>query len=477
MPIAEFRSEAHRLVDWIADYLEHGDRFPVLSQIAPGAVRTALPASPPSTGRPFSAVFEEFESHLVPGLTHWNQPTFFAYFSISASGPGILAEFLSSALNQQAMLWRTSPSATELEAVSLGWLRQLIGLPEAFRGVIYDTASVSTLHALASAREAHVPSVRTLGLAGRPALPSFRIYCSEHAHSSVDKAVILLGFGHSTLVKIPADAEYRMRPELLEAAIRTDRAAGRQPMAVVATVGTTSSTSVDPVPAIADVCSREGLWLHVDASYAGVAAMVPGWQWALAGVDRADSLVVNPHKWLFTPVDLSAFYTRHPDTLKAAFSLTAEYLRTPEGSSVENLMDTGIQLGRRFRALKLWAILSYFGRDGLVARLAEHMRLARLFASWVDEAAGWQRLAPVPFSVVCFRARPNALGDDDPAVDAFNERLLDAVNRTGKVFLSHTKLDGRFTIRLAIGHIRTKEEHIGLAWKVLNDEMARLGPA
>ena len=475
MSSQEFREAGHRLVEWIASYLDGEAQHPVLAQVEPGGVASAFSETPPSSGRGFGEIFSEFDRSLVPGLTHWNRPTFFAYFAISASGPGILGEFLSSALNQQAMLWRTSPSATELEAVSLGWLRQLIGLPDTFHGVIYDTASVSTLHALASAREAHVPAVRTLGMAGRPALGTYRIYCSEHAHSSVDKGVILLGFGHSTLVKIPADEQFRMRVDALEAAIVADRAAGRQPIAVVATVGTTSTTSVDPVPAIADLCAREGLWLHVDASYAGVAAMVPGWEWTLEGADRADSLVVNPHKWLFTPVDLSAFFTRHLDTLKAAFSLVPEYLKTSEGSSVENLMDTGIQLGRRFRALKLWMILSYFGRDGLRARLADHMRLARRFASWIDETPGWQRLAPVPFTVVCFRAVPATADRDEAAIDRFNERLLEAVNRTGKVFLSHTRLDGRFTIRLAIGHIRTTDEHVALAWQVLREEAERIG--
>jgi aromatic-L-amino-acid decarboxylase len=405
-------------------------------------------------------------------LTHWNQPGFFAYFAISASGPGILADFLSSALNQQGMLWRTSPATTELESVSMDWLRQLVGLPPSFNGVIYDTASISTLHGLAAAREAHVPGVRELGLAGRT-LPAYRIYCSEHAHSSVDKAVILLGFGHSTLVKIPADDQFRMRPEALEAAIAEDRLAGRSPMAVVATVGTTSSTSVDPVPAIADVCQRERLWLHVDAAYAGVCAMVPGWEWILAGVDRADSVVLNPHKWLFTPFDLSAFYTRHLDTLKAAFSLVPEYLRTSDPGGVPNLMDTGIQLGRRFRALKLWMILRYFGADGLRERLAEHVRLARLFADWVDAAPGWERVAPVPFSVVCFRATPEGIADAD-AVDAFNQQLLDRVNRTGEVFLSHTKLDGRFVLRLAVGNIRTRERHVARAWDLLREAAAGL---
>jgi aromatic-L-amino-acid decarboxylase len=289
-----------------------------------------------------------------------------------------------------------------------------------------------------------------------------RVYCGEHAHSSVDKAVILLGLGHSALRRIPADAEFRLRPELLVPAIAEDRAAGLLPIAVVATVGSTSATSIDPVPAIADICSRERLWLHVDAAYAGVAAMVPGYEWILDGADRADSLVTNPHKWLFTPFDLSVLYCRRMDVLRQAFSLTPEYLKTSEGDAgVKNLMDTGIQLGRRFRALKLWMILRHFGADGLRAHLAEHMRLARLFGGWVDHSDRFERVAPIPFSVVCFRLR----GDAD---DAAHQRVLDAVNASGEVFLSHTKLDGRFVLRLAIGNINTKEAHVARAWELLN---------
>jgi len=375
----------------------------------------------------------------------------------------VLAEFLSAALNQQAMLWRTSPAATELEEVALGWLRRLIGLPEAFEGVIYDTASISTLHALAAAREAAVPGVRTAGLAGRQDLSGVRVYCSEHAHSSVDKAVILLGLGQDALRRVPADVQFRMRADLLGAAIAEDRAAGLLPIAAVATVGSTSSTSVDPVEAVAEICARERIWLHVDAAYAGVAAMVPGYEWILQGAGRADSLVVNPHKWLFTPFDLSVLYCRRMDVLRQAFSLTPEYLKTSEGEAgVKNLMDTGIQLGRRFRALKLWMVLRHFGAEGLRSHLAEHMRLARTFAAWVDASDRYERVAPVPFSVVCFRLRAPAAGDAEHA------RILDCVNASGDVFLSHTKLDGRYVLRLAIGNINTTERHVARAWELLN---------
>jgi aromatic-L-amino-acid decarboxylase len=471
MDPADFRRHAHHVADWIADYLSGSEKYPVLPRVQPGDIRASLPATAPESGEPFEAIFADFERLIVPGLTHWNHPGFFAYFAITASAPGILGEFLSAALNQQAMLWRTSPAATELEEVALGWLRRLLGLPDEFEGVIYDTASISSLHALAAAREQAVPGVREAGLSGRADVPALRVYGSEHAHSSIDKAVILLGLGHRALRKIPADAQYRMRPDALADAIAEDRAAGLLPIAVVATVGTTSTTSVDPVPYIAEICAREHLWLHVDAAYAGVTAMVPGFERTLDGCDRADSLVVNPHKWLFTPFDLSAFYTRRMDMLRAAFSLTPEYLRTAETGRVRNLMDTGVQLGRRFRALKLWMILRHFGAQGLRERIAEHIRLAQVFAGWVDADPDFERMAPTPFSVVCFRARPAGQTWSEADLERLNADLLDAVNASGEVFLSHTKLDGRFVLRLAVGHIRTEERHVRRAWELVQKRL------
>jgi aromatic-L-amino-acid decarboxylase len=468
----EFRRNAHGLVDWIADYLIDPSRYPVLSRVRPGEITASLPARAPADGESFDAIFADFERVLLPGITHWNHPGFFAYFAITGSAPGILADLLSSALNVQAMLWRTSPAATELEQVALGWLRDLLGLPSTFEGVIYDTASISTLHALAAARERHVPAVRTRGLAGRPDLPRVRVYSSTETHSSIEKALMTLGLGQESLRKIEVDGEYRMKSDALARAIASDRAAGWLPIAAIATVGTTSSTSVDPVKAIAQVCRHEGIWLHVDAAYAGVAAMVPGYEWILDGAEDADSLVVNPHKWLFTPFDLSAFYTRHMDLVRSAFALTPEYLRTVEAQPVKNLMDTGIQLGRRFRALKLWMVLRHFGANGVRARLAEHMRLATLFAGWVDASPGFERMAPAPFSVVCFRAAPSGLSATD--TDRLNERLLESVNHTGEIFISHTRLDGRYTLRLAIGNLHTTEEHVRRAWNLLQQHAAQL---
>ena len=457
MDPVEFRRQAHALVDWIATYLEEVERYPVVPRVSPGDVRAALPAQAPEHGEPFEQVLADFDRVLVPALTHWNHPGFLAYFASSASPPGVLGEMLAGALNQQAMLWKTSPASTELEETTLGWLRQLVGLPDGFEGVIYDTASVSTLHALAAAREQALPQVRAHGLlaAGRP----LRVYASEHAHSSVDKAIMTLGFGLDALRKIPTDAEFRMRADALAAAIDEDVANGMLPIAVVATIGTTSTTSVDPVSAVADVCGSRGVWLHVDAAYAGVAAMVAELRPLYDGWERADSIVMNPHKWLFTPMDISVLFCRRMTVLRAAFSLVPDFLKTAEGDAgVRNLMDTGIQLGRRFRSLKLWMVMRDFGAEGMRAVYREHLRLARLFASWVDADARFERVAPVPFSVVGFRLR---------GADALSQQLMEAVNTTGEVYLSHTRLDGRFVIRLAIGHYRTEQRHVERAWALL----------
>ena len=472
MDPSEFRRNGHALVEWIAEYLSGSEQYPVLPRVAPGEVRGALPDRAPERGEPFERIFDDFERVLVPALTHWNHPGFFAYFPATTSASGVLADFLSAALNQNAMLWRTSPAATELEELSLAWLRRLLGLPDAFEGVIYDTASISSMHALAAARQTAVPEVRERGLA-RPDIAPLRIYCSEQAHSSIDKAVLTLGFGLSSLRKIAVDATFNMRADALRAAIDEDRRAGVTPVAVVATIGTTSSTGIDPVAAIADICREQRIWLHVDAAYAGVTAMLPECARHFAGWDRADSIVVNPHKWLFTPFDLSAFYCRRMNVVREAFSLVPDYLETAEGSAgVHNLMDTGIQLGRRFRSLKLWMILRHFGAERLREVLREHIRLAQQFAARVDEHPDFERLAPVPFATVCFRAKPHGIALSAPELDRFNERVLDAVNSNGDVFLSHTRLKGTFVIRISIGHLRTTAAHTGRAWDLLVEHTA-----
>ncbi|HXT16836.1 MAG TPA: pyridoxal-dependent decarboxylase [Gemmatimonadaceae bacterium] len=461
------------ILDWIAEYLEHPEKFPVLSRVAPGEIRASLPSSPPRAAEPLETIIGDFESKILPGITHWNHPAFFGYFATSSSIPGILGEMLVSALDVKAMLWKTSPAATELEQVVTDWLRQMLGLSGEWFGITTDTASISSMLALAAAREARPElAIRERGMAGRADLPRLRVYASPHAHSSVDKAALALGLGLENVVKVDDDDEFRMRPEALERAIADDRAQGYLPLACVATVGTTGMTSIDPVPAIAAIAKREGVWLHVDGAYGGMLAIVPEYRFVLDGVEGADSLVVNPHKWLFTPFDCSAFYIKRPDVLKRAFSLVPEYLVTREQDDVVNYMDYGVQLGRRFRALKLWMIIRAFGVDGLADRLREHCELAREFASWVAKSSDWELMAPVPFSLVCFRYTANGLGDD--GADRRNEAIMHAVNAGGDVFLSHTKIDGRFTLRLAVGNIRTEKKHVRLAWDRLNEASARL---
>jgi aromatic-L-amino-acid decarboxylase len=485
MSCEDFRVHGHRVIDWVADYLAHPDRHPVLSQVEPGYLKSATPDAPPVRGESMSQILGDLDRLIVPGVSHWNHPAFFAYFDTSASGPGILGELLSAAFNVNAMLWRTSPAATELEEVTLAWLQKMLGLSGEFEGVIYDTASISSLCAIAAAREAVTElEVRTEGLAAIPdgsAAPiRLRLYCSEQAHSSIDKAVITLGIGQTGIRKIPVDGEFRMKPDDLARAVEEDRSRGWRPFCVVATVGTTSTTSVDPVRPIAQICEREGLWLHVDAAYGGSAAILPEMKWLLDGCERADSLVVNPHKWLFVPVDLSALYCRRMDVLKQAFSLVPEYLRTAEPESVKNFMDYGPQLGRRFRALKFWFVMRYFGSEGLANIIREHVRLAGEFARWVDESPDFERLAPTPLSTVCFRACPPGLAgsaEGESYLDVLNEKLMEDVNRGGKVFISHTKLDGKFTLRLAIGNIRTRREHVTLAWSELTGRLAMLDKA
>jgi aromatic-L-amino-acid/L-tryptophan decarboxylase len=436
----DLRRDGQAAVEWVASYLEGMRELPVRAQVSPGDVRGALPASPPEQAEPFEAILRDLDEVIVPGTTHWNHPRFFAYFAITGSEPGILAELLSAAFNVNAMLWRTGPAATELEELVLDWLKQLLGLPENWHGHIEDTASTSTLAGLAAARQLR---------------PNGVVLCSEHAHSSVDKDCRILGL---ELRKIPADGEYRMRPDALEEALAAEEVA-----AVVATVGTTSATSVDPVPAVAELCERFGAWLHVDAAYAGSAMVCEELRWAWEGIERADSLVVNPHKWLFTPVDCSVIYTRRPDALRDAFSLLPEYLRT-NVDEVTNLMDYGPALGRRFRSLKLWTVIRCYGREGLQALIREHVRLARLFASWVEAEPGWEIAAPYPFSIVCFRRD----GSDEE-----NEALMERVNATGEAYLSHTKLGDRFVMRLAIGNARTTEDDLRLVWDALRREASR----
>ena len=424
-----FREDGAAALEWAARYLERVGELPVLAQVEPGEIRARLPEAPPEHGEPFADVLRDLDEVLLPGITHWQSPRFFAYFAVTASEPGILAELLAATLNSVAFLWRTSPASTELELLTLSWVAQLLGLPARWHGHIEDTASTSTIAALAAAREATGRNV---------------VVCSEHAHSSVDKAARLLGL---ELRKTPADDEFRLRVDALEL---TDAAA------VVATVGTTSIASVDPVAQIADACAAEGVWLHVDAAYAGSAWVCPDFRWSQEGVQRADSLVVNAHKWLFTPMDCSLIWTSRPEDFRRAFSLVPEYLRTSE--QVDSLADYGPALGRRFRSLKLWAVLRCYGRQGLQARIREAVRLAELFEGWVRQEQGWEVCAPRHFSLVCFRRE----GSDDE-----NEAIVERVNRSGELFLSHTRLHDRYVIRLAVGNERTTEDDVRRAWSAI----------
>ena len=462
MPAEDFRRFGYEIVDWIADYFENIENFPVLSQIEPGWLKNNLPESAPETGENFPQILRDVENLILPAVTHWNHPNFHGLFSTSTSSVGVFGEMFAAAFDMKAMLWRTSPASTELEPVVLDWLRQMMNLPPDFNGVIYDTASVSTLHAIAMAREKLNLNIRELGMSGRDDLPLLRVYCSEHVHSSIDKAVILLGLGQKSLVKIPTNERFEMNVERLRQAVQNDIHAGFLPFCVVPTVGTTSSSSVDDVERVADICERNNLWLHVDTAYAGSAAIVPEFQKYFKGCERADSIVTNPHKWMFTPFDLSVLYVKDLDLLKKTFSLIPEYLKVTE--TVTNQMDYGIQLGRRFRALKLWFVMRYFGQEGLRARIREHCRLARLFALWVEESEDFELMADVPFALVCFRACPKGVED----LDAFNEKLMNEINASGEAYLSHTKLNTKFTLRLSVGSIRVEERHLRKVWELLN---------
>ena len=474
MSTADFRRFGHEVIDWVANYLERVGELPVLAQVEPNELVSRLPQTPPASGEAMEEILADVDRLIVPALTHWNHPSFFAYFATSASAPGIFGELLTAAFDVKAMLWRTSPAAIELEQVALDWLRQMMGLDAGMDGIIYDTASVASMHAIAAARESLNLRVREDGMSGRADLPLLRLYVSEQAHSSIEKGALTLGLGQRSVRQIPVDSEFRMDATALARAIEEDKQAGFLPFCAVATVGTTSTSSIDPVPEIADICASARIWLHVDAAYAGSAAILPELRHVLAGSERADSLVTNPHKWLFTPFDLSVLFSRRMDVLRRAFSLVPEYLKTSEAEAVRNGMDYGIQLGRRFRALKLWMIIRYFGHDGLAARIREHCRLARLFATFVEESPDWELLAPVPFGLVCFRARPEVTRRDGARLDSLNEALMNNVNSTGEMFLSHTRLNDLFTLRLAVGNIRTTEHHVRRAWELLNEELSRL---
>lgn len=447
-----FRAAGQTLVDWVADFLDGLDAYPVFPPVRPGEIEKRFAAAPSVEGKRYEELIDEFRQKILPGVTHWNHPAFLAYFAITGSQAGILGELLSAALNVNGMAWKTSPALTELELVTLRWLRDALGLPSDLFGIINDTASINSFYALAAAREKLDLGVRSEGMTGRQ-LPQLKIYCSEHAHSSIDKAALALGFGLKGLEKIPADDDHRMRADLLAAAVERDRAAGAVPCAIVATVGTTSAASVDPLRELGAIAVRHGIWLHVDAAYAGTAAIAPEFRWLWDGIESADSVVVSPHKWMFTPIDCSVLYLRDPRMLKAAFSLSevpAYYLTLPETAEI-NFMDYGLQLGRRFRALKLWMVMEHYGIERIRATIRHHVALARRLAAELQKRDDIELLAPQSLSVVVFAKKS---GDEETAA------LLERINASGRVFVSPTRLRGRYGIRVAIGNGATEWEHV-----------------
>ena len=461
MPPEEFREAARLAADWIADFLRDIRKYPVLPQVTPGHLKGKLPEAGPEHGESMQAILRDFEEKIVPGLTHWNHPSFFGYFSISASGPGILGEMLAAALNVQHMLWTTGPAATELEQITLGWIRDWLGLQQEFFGIIHDTASTGCMHAILAAREAASPETRLTGV-----FPALVLYTSEHANLAVDRAALAVGVGRNHIRHVPSDDLFRMRTDALRQMIEADLKAGKKPFCVVPTLGTTSSSSVDPLPEVAQIAKEYNLWLHVDAAYAGPAAILEEHRHILNGAELADSLVLNPHKWLFTPMDLSILYLRRPEVLRRALSLeeAPAYIAPGIAGEAVNLCEYSIPLGRRFRALKLWFVLRYFGREGIASILREHIRIAHKLAAAIETDADFELAAPVPFSLVCFRHK---------AGDAMNRSILKDVNASGKAFLSSTVLRGKTVLRLAIGNVATTEQDVFEAWDLVRSCAAR----
>jgi aromatic-L-amino-acid decarboxylase len=478
---AAFRAMLHQVADEMADYWAGIEGRPVFPDVEPGTIAPLFPAEPPEAPASMAAILDDVRALVEPNATAWNHPGFMAYFPTSSAAAGMAGEMLMASLAQNLFLWRTSPIGTELETVVVSWFRQALGLPEAFDGFFNDTASIGSLIALAAAREAAGLDAARRGLAARSDVGALRVYASAEAHSSIDKACMTLGLGRDALVHVPTDDALRMRVDALEAAIAADLAAGHRPVAIVATLGTTASTSVDPNAQRVPIAERHGLWLHVDAAYAGVAALLPERRGDFEGWERADSIVINPHKWLFTPFDASLLLSRRMPALRSAFSLVPEYLRTLDRAApVRDVSEYTPQLGRRNRGLKLWVLVRWFGLEGLRRRLRHHLEQARDVAAWVDEAPDFERLAPAPYTVVCLRWRPAELAHRTgaPEIEAFlderNQAILEAVNRTGEVFMSHARLAGRFVIRFALGHLRTEDRHVRRGWELVQEAADRL---
>jgi aromatic-L-amino-acid decarboxylase len=462
----------HRVADWIAQYRATIEQRPIVPRLRPGDIAARCSADPPAGPASMDHIVAEMDTVVMPGIVHWGHPAFLGYFGSTSNGPALVAEMMTAALNVSAMTWQTCPAATELETVVLGWIRRMIGLPDGFTGVVYDTASIAIVHALAAAREGCGADVRKHGVAGRADVPRHRVYASDQAHSSIEKAMIVLGLGEANVIRIPSDAAFRLDITALQTVIQDDVRCGFRPMAVVATVGTTSTTSVDPVGEIAAVCRERGIWLHVDAAYGGAMGLVPEGKWAMEGVELADSVVVNPHKWMFVPLDFSALFVRRPELLRAVFALTPEYLSGDAAAGEIDYMDYGLQLGRRFRALKAWMVVRAFGTDGIAARISEHRRLAQEWARWVEADPRFVLAAPVPMAVVCFRFAPAGL--EEAACDRLNVAIVQALNASGETYLTHTRVRGRVVMRVGIGNILTTVRHLEQTWARLVQAAERI---
>ena len=455
-----FRQFGYKFVDWIADYMDEVGQYPVMSQVKPGQIKDKIPLEPPKQGEPMEKIFEDFKKIILPGITHWQHPSWFAYFPANNSPPSVLAEMLTASIGAQCMIWQTSPAAAELEEVVLEWLRKMLGLPEGMAGVIQDSASTATLVALITAREKATNFEANIKGLNKPLI----VYASEETHSSIEKGVKIAGFGKENLHYIPSDENFAMIPSKLEEVIVEDKKQGLQPACVVATLGTTSSTAIDPLERIGEICQEHGLWLHVDAAFAGTAAILPEKQEMLKGAEAIDSFVFNPHKWMFTNFDCSAYFVKEPGDLIRTFEIHPEYLKTGMDTQVKNYRDWGIQLGRRFRALKLWFVIRFYGVEGLQNMIREHIRLAQSFKGWVEKKKNFELMAPVSVSLVCFRLNDGRPEDD---LNALNKKLLDSLNQTGKVFLTHTTLRGKYVLRLSIAQRTTEECHVKEAWDLI----------
>ncbi len=470
MNIEAFEEEAGQVINWLSYYFKNIEDFPVKPNIKPGSIIAKFPVSPPETPTEFKAIFNDFKSKIIPGMTHWHSPHFYAYFPSNKSKPSVIAEMLTAGLGAQCMSWITSPAATELEEVMMNWLRDMIGLPNNFHGVIQDTASSATLCAILTARQ--TLNDYDVNLHGLTSGPKMIVYSSEHVHSSIDKAVRIAGIGSENLRKIPVDDKFAMIPSALEEAIKTDLEKNYLPLCIISAFGTTSSTAIDPINAIDNVAKKYNVWHHIDAAYAGTALICPEYRSLAQGMEKADSFVFNPHKWMFTNFDCTAYFVRDKNALINTFSMTPEYLRTEQDNMVNNYRDWGIPLGRRFRALKLWFVIKNFGVNGIREKLRHHMELANWLTNEIKNADSFELMAPVPFNLVCFRYLPAQ--NTNKTADEFNQVLMERLNDTGKLFLTHTKLNDKFTLRMVIGNTDVSLKHVKEAWELINNTIVEM---